>query len=211
MRFRVIILDFDGTIVESVGIKDAAFRDLFRDFPGHLDRIMSYHLANNATIRFEKFEHIYKNILKLPYTDETRDYLSKRFSSLVFKKIVGCEYVEGAIEFLEYFKGILPLYLVSMSPADELDRILNARNLKDYFKDVYSGTRKKTDTIRDILLRENAKGDEGILIGDANEDYLAARSAGVAFIGRDSKKQFYDASVPIYRDLKEILNHLRKE
>jgi len=205
------MLDFDGTIVESVGIKDDAFRELFRDFPGHLDRIMSYHLANNATIRFEKFKHIYKNILKLPYTDAIREDLSKRFSDLVFKKIVECEYVEGAIEFLEYFKRILPLYLVSMSPVDELDRILNARNLKDYFKDVYSGTRKKTDTIRDILLRENAKGDEAILVGDANEDYLAARSAGIVFIGRDSKKQFYDANVPIYRDLQEILNHLRKE
>ena len=33
MRFKIIVLDFDGTLIESVGIKDQAFKELFKDYP----------------------------------------------------------------------------------------------------------------------------------------------------------------------------------
>ena len=64
-RCRLLILDFDGTLVESVGVKDEAFALLFKDFPEHLDDIMQYHISHNATIRFEKFEYIFNNILHM--------------------------------------------------------------------------------------------------------------------------------------------------
>lgn len=53
---RAIVLDFDGVIVESLDIKTRAFRDLFSDYPQHLDKIMSYHLAHNAISRYIKFD-----------------------------------------------------------------------------------------------------------------------------------------------------------
>ncbi len=70
MNPRAIILDFDGTIVESVGIKDQAFEALFDQYPEHFDEIMQYHLAHNATIRFDKFKFIAENILHINYTDQ---------------------------------------------------------------------------------------------------------------------------------------------
>ena len=102
MKFKTIILDFDGTIVESVGIKDQAFRELFRGYPECLDRIMDYHLAHNATIRYDKFQYITENILGQVYTEEAKQRLSGQFSDLVFERIVNCPYVNGARDFLEY-------------------------------------------------------------------------------------------------------------
>ncbi len=208
MRIKTIILDFDGTVVDSVGIKDWAFETLFNIYPERLDQIMEYHLSHNATVRHEKFQYIIENILNQEFSKETERDLSRRFSALVFKRIVGCPYVPGAKDFLDYFSPRLPLYLVSASPADELEGILEARNLKRYFKKVYAIPWAKEDAIRDILIIEKISPDEAVFVGDAFEDYQAARSAQVFFVGRRSNKSFRDAEIPVYDDLSEITTYL---
>ena len=50
MELKTIILDFDGTLVESVGIKDAAFEALFSEYPEHLECIMAYHLSHGRLL-----------------------------------------------------------------------------------------------------------------------------------------------------------------
>jgi len=214
MKIKVIILDFDGVIVESVGIKDRAFRKLFEAHPAYLDRIMEYHLSHNAIVRFEKFRYITENIIGREYNKKIEKELSVKFSELVFNAIVGCPYVRGATDFLNYFYGRVSIYLASMSPADELDRIVEARNLKKYFKKIYAVPWVKADVIKDIMMKEEAENKEIIFIGDSLEDYQSAQKMNVSFIGRDSKKSFDGAAIPIYKDLFEIkkvlINNARK-
>ena len=201
---KVIILDFDGVIVESVGIKDRAFYELYQEYPDHIDEIMAYHLSQNATIRFKKFRYISENILKCPYTLEDEKRLSDKFADLVLKRIVICPYVPGAIEFLEGFHGRLPMYLVSMSPEAELMRILEQRNLTRYFVNVFSANWQKKDAIEHILQRESVDSTQAVFVGDSYEDYQAARATNVNFVGRDSGKSFKDADVQVKDDLAEI-------
>ena len=204
MDVKTIILDFDGTIVESVGIKDEAFKILFNKYPEHLDRIMEYHLANNATVRFDKFKYITENILNQEYNEDTKRILSNRFSELVFKRIVECPYVNGAEEFLEHFWSRIPLYLASASPVEELGKILEARDLKKYFENIYAIPWAKMDVIQDILKRENILPEEALFIGDAFEDYEASRLTNVFFIGRDSNKSFHGADIPIFKNMSDV-------
>ena len=201
---KVIILDFDGVIVESVGIKDRAFYELYQGYPDHIDAIMSYHLAHNATIRFIKFKYISENILGRTYTPEDERLLSNRFSDLIFKEIVACPYVPGALEFLESFHGKLPMYLVSISPQAELMRILENRNLTRYFFEVFSSDWKKIDAIKHILHKENIENTQAVFIGDTYEDYQAALATEVAFVGRDSGKPFKDAEINLMRDMFKV-------
>ena len=198
------MLDFDGVIVESVGIKDRAFRELYKSYPDNLDEIMAYHLANNATIRFEKFKHISQNILKTPYTPDEEERLSSLFSDLVFREIVSCPFVRGAIGFLDYYFDRLPLYLISMSPEDELQRILHERGLAHYFVDVYAAGWKKKDAIRTILEQEKVNSAHSVFIGDSYEDFQAAKSAQVHFIGRNSGKSFMNANIAVGQDMTDV-------
>lgn len=208
MRFKVILFDFDGVLVESVGIKDRAFKTLYEEYPEHLDKIMDYHLSNNATIRFEKFRYITENILGERYSEKTKESLSQKFSSLVLQSIIDCPYVPGAIEILDLYQDSLPLYVVSVSPADELDKILKAKKLNPYFKKIYAVPWIKKDAIQDIMEREHVAPEDVVFIGDSYEDFEAAQSAGVFFIGRDSGKPFHGARTPIFKDLFEVANFL---
>jgi phosphoglycolate phosphatase-like HAD superfamily hydrolase len=202
---KALILDFDGTLVESVGIKDRAFHTLFAsDYPDRIDEIMAYHLAHNATIRFDKFRHITEAILRERYTAARAKELSDRFSALVAGAIAACPAVEGLDEFLNALQPRLPLYLVSVSPEDELMEILRARELAGRMKGIYSASWSKPDAIRDILRREGVGPEAAIFVGDTPEDRRAAEQTGVCFIGRDSGKPL-GAGVPVHRDLRGVL------
>ncbi len=207
-NYRAIILDFDGVIVESVGIKDDAFRELFKDFPHHLDAIMKYHFANNATIRYEKFKVIYEEILGLPYTGAISAQLGVEFSKMIFEKIVLCPFVKGAPEFLEQFKGQSLLYLVSINPAQELKAILAARKIDHYFSDVYAHPWGKADAIREILRRNDFLEKDVVFVGDSPEDFQSAKMAGIDFIGRQAKRSWTGKESMILNDLFEVANYL---
>ena len=209
MKFKAIIFDFDGVLLESVDIKDFAFKTLFKDYPEHLEKIMDYHLSNNATVRFEKFRYITENILGKGYDEGTEKNLSKIFSGLVFRSLVDCPFVEGAREILDSFQDNIPIYIASRSPADELDKILETRKLKKYFKKIYAVPWLKQDAIRDIRDRENIAFEDIVFIGDSDEDLQAARSTGVFFIGRDSGKSFHEEDIPIFKDMFEVRDFLR--
>ncbi len=209
MKFKVIIFDFDGVLLESVDIKDFAFKTLFKDYPEHLEEIMDYHLSNNATVRFDKFRYITEKILGKSYDKETEKRLSKIFSDLVFKSLVDCPFVNGAKEILDFLQDKIPIYIASRSPDDELDKILEIRKLKKYFKKIYAVPWIKTDAIRDIRERENISLENIVFVGDSDEDLQVARSTGVFFIGRDSGKSFHEASIPIFKDMFEVRDFLR--
>lgn len=211
MNIRVIILDFDGTIVESVGIKDTAFESIFSGYPEKLADIMEYHRSHNATIRYEKFKYITEVILHQPYNETIGQQLSEKFSQRVFKKIVACPFVLGAKEFLEYCYGKLPLYLISMTPEEELMRILEVRHLAIYFKKIYAYPWKKKESIQDILRQEPCSSGQAVFIGDTPEDYQAAREGLVRFVGRDSGRPFGTGDIPLFKDFTAIRKYLTSE
>lgn len=208
MNLKVIILDFDGTLVESVGIKDKAFAELFSDYPEYIREIMDYHLAHNATVRFDKFRYIMTKIIKTEYNEDIEKNLSSRFSQSVLQRTVECPYVSGAKEFLDYFVNRCPLYLASASPAGELDYILKARSLQGYFRNIYAIPWKKSDVVADVIAQEKAEPAEVLMIGDSYEDYQAAFANGVSFVGRNSGKSFAQANVPIFSDLLDMKKYI---
>lgn len=182
--FRLIILDFDGVVLESVSVKTGAFRTLFLDEPDQVEEIVDFHIRNGGMSRFDKFRYIYTNILKRDLDQITFDRLSEKFALLVFDAVLNVPFVPGTEGFLERWSHKLPLYIVSATPEHELLEIVRARNLTKYFRKVYGAPRKKADCIREILATTKTSAVEALFIGDALNDLAAARDVGVKFAGR---------------------------
>jgi len=182
VTIKVVILDFDGTLVESNDIKDSAFEALYSDLPQWAE-IRDYHLANNHTIRFEKFRAIDEDILGVKHTSERARDLAARFQDLVVQAIVSAPWVTGAIELLDALDAVgIRTYLLSMRCV-------------------------KTEAIRDILAREGVSLSEAVMIGDSSEDAYAADECGVRFIGRDSGRGF-SPDLEVYPDLLGVVSVL---
>ena len=80
----ILILDFDGVIVESIPLKTVAFRQVFSFAPPeHLDEIITFHLENGGMSRYDKFRYIYANILNEPLTPEQEERLASKYADLI--------------------------------------------------------------------------------------------------------------------------------
>ena len=179
-----IILDFDGVILESVSVKTKAFHKLFSFVPEHVDEIVLFHKDNGGMSRFDKFQYIYKNILKEDLTQKKFEELSEKFAAIVFKEVIKAPFVPGAQEFLETYHTKIPLYVVSATPEEELIQIIQKRRMSHYFKKVFGAPRKKAECISEIVKLTGSPPKSVIFIGDAKNDFEAACTAGVRFIGR---------------------------
>lgn len=214
MAVRVIVLDFDGVIVESNAIKHQAFSELFSVFPERREEIMAYHLSHNAVNRHEKFRYIMEKILKQKYDKKLAKKWALKFSELTRDKIIRCPYVAGALEFIKYFSGRYPLYLASATPLDELKVILKERGILQHFKSAYGAPTPKIEMLTDIAKKEMVKPSEILYIGDSRDDYVASREVGCTFIGRISEHDFGISNVKSFKNMLEIkiyvLNSLTK-
>jgi len=215
---RALIFDFDGVIAESVDVKTEAFRELFKDYPDSVDAIEKFHLDNGGMSRYDKFRHIYANILKQELPGERFSELCESFHKLVVDKVVEAPFVEGSIGVLDLCAGKYPMYIVSGTPEGEMKEIVERRALEGYFLGIYGSPDSKTRSIRKILVDNGFKPEEVLFIGDSKNDLQAAEETGVIFIARavDEEQDWLRSesvktSFPDLRGVKDYIetqNHL---
>jgi phosphoglycolate phosphatase-like HAD superfamily hydrolase len=210
-----IVFDFDGTILESAGIKTSAFRDIFARYPEHVDAIVAYHRQNAGMGRIEKLRIIYRDILKAPLspTDEAR--LGQEFADYVFERVLACPLVPGALECLTWCAERYQLFVASGVPESELRDIVQRRDLAKLFASVYGSPRNKVQILGDIQREHGWERRQMLMVGDALTDSRAAVLAGTAFVGRVAEGDeniFVDQpNLGVVRDLSELLADLREQ
>lgn len=209
-EIKVIILDFDGVVIESNDIKTKAFKRVFDKFPSHTEEMMHFHFNNISLSRVDKFHYL--AVLMGRSSDlQFKEILEKDFSDCVLENILTAPFVKGAERFLGIFKSRLPLYLASITPTSELQFILEKRNLLHYFRKVYGYPPwHKSEAIYHILQNEKLMPNNALLIGDSAGDQQAAKSTGVQFIARDSGLAFKNIPNLIFFDLDDIADYLEK-
>lgn len=200
---RGIVFDFDGVILDSATLKTDAFLELFSDHPEHLEAIKEYHIRHQGITRYQKFRWIYEQLLKKPYTENTKEHLGEVFSSLVMAKVMKTPAIPGAPELLEFLKkGGIPSFIASGTPDTELHEIVERRNLAGYFQGVYGSDRLKEEAIDLIMSTHGFDASDLLFIGDAITDYKAAKSRNVPFVAvySDEMKSFWEDKgiVPIH-------------
>jgi phosphoglycolate phosphatase-like HAD superfamily hydrolase len=205
---RVLILDFDGVLIESNAVKTQAFQHVFARFPEHAEAMIAFHHDHVSLSRFAKFEHLLALMGRADDAALMVD-IAADFSRRVIEGMMTVPLVQGAETFLHKVMPRLPLYLASVTPAEELDLILAQRGLAHWFRDVYGCPPwTKPEAIREVLTREGVNPGNALLIGDSAGDQRAAQITGVDFLARDSGLSF-DAPAPLcFADLNEISHHL---
>lgn len=207
---RVLVLDFDGVILESNDVKTEAFRDVFARFPEHCETMMAYHRAHVSVSRFVKFDHLLER-LGHPGDAVLRAELAADFSRRTLERMASVPFVAGAEAFLREVTQRLPVYLASVTPEEDLEAILEQRGLHAWFRDVYGCPPwTKPGAVRDVLRREACAPHDALLLGDSAGDQRAAAETGVEFVARHSGLPFDDpAPRTLFPDLAAVATYLR--
>ena len=185
VNWEAVFFDFDGVILDSVDVKTKAFAKMFRKYgPEAEKRVVEYHLNNGGVSRFDKFRYYYEEILNKPVNEEIIKSLSKQFSNLVVDGVLASPFMPGAKKSLESLKekGI-PCYIVSATPYEEINLIVEKKELKEYFKEVHGSPRKKWEICQEIINRKYYSSQNCLFVGDAMSDYEAAQRNCICFLG----------------------------
>ena len=192
-KSRMLVFDFDGTLVDSVPIKLQAFDRCFEKFTAERDRILAYCHGNNHTPRWEKFKYVYEEILRLPYTREIEQELHRCFERETTEQISQAPALPGASEFLDRVRPNYRTALLSSTPQDLLLEILEKRGWAGLFDEVQGAPVNKASWLKERRT-QGFTPEQVLFFGDTPEDAAAAREAGCGFI-----------SVPEMGDFQKLL------
>ena len=201
--------DFDGVIVESNKAKTEAFRKCFSIYPEYLEEIVAYHKANLGLTRYQKFEHIFRSILKLDYSDVRERWITERFHTIVWQELDTCQEVPGVRSFLETFSKVIPIVVISAAPLNELTRMIDQRHLRTYLQEVMSVKSSKSVIIGQLLQKYSITSNKAVYIGDTNSDLVAAKENHVPFLGRKDQEKFRGPRIGEISDFSAIGQYLQ--
>ena len=211
MKIRAVILDFDGVLAESNDEKSAAFEEFFALYPEHAAAMRAFHLDHYSNSRYDKFAHYAEVLMGSSVASTVVDEMAAQYARLVIDRVIACPSVPGAVEFLREFSAVVPLYISSATPQEELRTIVDCRGIARYITIAFGNPpTTKAAAIRTVLEREGAEPDEVVFVGDSASDFEAAAEADLVFLGRDSGRPFDSFDVELHADLIGIATALRK-
>ncbi|MFG1691087.1 HAD family hydrolase [Gemmatimonadota bacterium] len=201
-----MVLDFDGVIVDSTGIKTEAFDLIFSRYPEVHTQALEHHLTQKGVSRFDKFHRLVFDLLGRDDSGMVQA-LADEFGRIVEERIRDCPFVPGAEHFLESWHPILPLFIASATPQEELLRIVRYRRLSGYFRRVLGGPMRKAELLRGVLNETGSPPHTLMFVGDSGIDLEAAEEVGVPFLGVGPKRCF-PPEVRCFADLHALHQHL---
>lgn len=182
--WQALFFDFDGVLVDSVEVKTRAFGRLFEPYgPGIAYRVIEHHRRHSGVSRFDKFRHYYEAFLGEPLSDEGLSELCRRFARMVVDEVVAAPEIPGAVAFLKKWHGRVRCFVVSATPQEEIREIVRRRGWEGYFVEATGSPAPKSENLLRLLRSYSLQPERCLFFGDAESDYLAARSCRVPFLG----------------------------
>lgn len=203
--YQLLLLDFDGVVLESVDIKTQAFAKIYEGYgPAVVKQVTKHHTENGGMNRIAKFRHYHKNFLGKDIEESELNRLCEAFSAFTHDAILKAPFVPGIENFLKNLPPEIPPMVISATPHGELLDIIEKRGMSGWFCEVYGFPPVKADTIRNLLINQRCPAKKALFIGDAMNDYQAAKETGVGFWGRVASQSPFPEGTRVFKDFSEL-------
>ena len=186
-KYKSLIFDCDGVILNSNKIKTEAFRKTLQKYNLEaIDEFIKYHKENGGISRYIKLENFLKNIL--PKYDKNFRFNKSELKILLENYSYQCKIalfnaeVTKDLSKLRELSGNIPWLIVSGGDQIELREVFNKKGLAEYFNGGIFGS---PDTKKDIIKREISNGIiqlPSLMLGDSKLDHIAAESNKLDFL-----------------------------
>ena len=184
MSIKVIVFDFDGTLIDSNRLKYEAYFKLFQTSEHHTRTIREVLSKIYEQSWFVILEEIVRR-LNLNGESELEpevDELAERYNDIVLNGAKMCPQMPGAQSALKSLSRRYRLYVSSTTPDSALKEIIRYRGWHRFFEDIFGYPHQKTATLKNIIALEMVQPTEVLVVGDGESDRISSSQAGCAFV-----------------------------
>lgn len=181
-RPQAVILDLDGTLIDTEELKQGIFPGLWTRDPALLARIDEYNRTQRGSPRRDKIEYVFREILGDPLDGTRMEEMLAVYAKATFPAVVAAPWMLGGQQFLELWSHQIPLHLASNNPAAEVRQILQARGMDSHFVSATGWPETKAEAVRRILVEGGHDPRRVLFVGDSRTDLTGARDGGVCFV-----------------------------
>lgn len=211
MRYDAIIYDWNGTLIDDVGISHTILCSLLDEYG--LDRvdIESYKQAFTFPVR-KYYEHV-----GFDFSKYTFEEVAAKYVPLYDKHYKECKIFDDAVALITKLRKYgIKQYLLSATQRDALLEQTNFFGVTDLF-DLIIGTdnfhgKSKTEEAKELLDKEHLAGKKMLLVGDTEYDFDVAKTIGadVVLCGfghrpENELKKLTKKVILSYKDLEKII------
>ena len=124
-----------------------------------------------------------------------------QFSELVQQAVVDSPWVPGVFDYLSSHHAIQCFILITATPQEEIEQILDMLEIVQYFREVHGAPKTKTIVVNEVLGRLDCSQEQALIIGDSKTDLKAAEENNVDFLlrrtpfNKELQQQFQGYSV----------------
>lgn len=213
MKYKTVIWDFNGTLLDDVEISMNAMNTV-------LDRRSLKRIPSTDGFRdvFSFPVEDYYQRLGIDFSKEPFKVSADEWVELYSKEMYSSPIMKGAKEALGLLRDSgIKLLILSASEKQRLSEHLSRLDIAKYFDEVHGAedvyARGKDDIAK--MLSERKELFPAVLIGDTDHDFKCAQMIGADCIlfskGFMSRERLLKLSVPVYDDLLEIAEKIIKE
>ena len=198
-KFKVILWDFDGVLMDSNSVRDMGFKTVLANYPAEqVQALMTYHKANGGLSRYVKFRYFFEEIRNEEVLDEQIQELAKNFSIIMQKQLFDKSLlIQDSIQFVKDNFTKFKMHIVSGSDGVELNILCKYLNIYKYFKTINGSPTTKNELVKQLLTSFNYELNECVLIGDSINDMEAASVNNISFAAYNNSSLFLPENINI--------------
>ncbi len=186
---KCVSFDFDGTLVDSNGIKREAFFEITLPWDASGEVVTEVYERWPLADRYEKTRKIAEGLINrklLPEGSTVEGWgarLANDYTARVESAITNGAEMPGASKALKELSetGVL-LFINSATPIGPLRRLLELRHWAHFFSAVYGAEASKADNLRSIALESEITMNELVHVGDQPDDLRGAELCNCHFV-----------------------------
>ena len=208
-NFEIFIFDFDGVILDSVDIKNKFFRKFFLEYGVEIGNLAyNHHIKNLGISRYDKIDFVYNNFIKKKLDINTKKKILENFSNKIIESIQMADFISGVKNLLiNLKKNNKKCFIISATPFEELEKIVNFKNLNGFFLKLYGSPKKKIQNYNELSNEFGISSKKSVYFGDTINDLKFAKQKNINFIsiGKNLLEYSDDYMLTSLIDFREIV------
>ena len=198
MGVRVLFLDYDGVIADSMGPKIAALADAFAPYAADRDAVGEGFRRHAGSGRELIFDRVYEELTGAPLDEPTRADIVGAFLQRIDAINDAVRLFPGVRAFIEAQAARRLVAVVTGVPQEEAERQLARFGLAPFLASVHGATRETPKHVHmaRVLEARAIAPEHTLFVGDSQADMHQAALAGVPFVGVGAP-DFFAAGAPL--------------